>query len=90
MLDQDSLPVGKHKWLVENNACKEGKTSTEILQLSACEEEQFTCNDGKCLDIHQRCNNIEVRFYYISSRLDQNNVGDLTNHYVEGSHSNIL
>ena len=62
MLDQDALPVGKHKWLVENNACKEGQTSSEILQLSGCEEEQFTCNDGKCLDIHQRCNNIEVRF----------------------------
>ena len=62
MLDQDALPVGKHKWLVENNACKEGKTSSEILQLSGCEEEQFTCNDGKCLGIQQRCNNIEVQF----------------------------
>ena len=23
-------------------------------------EEGFTCDDGKCLDISQRCNNIEV------------------------------
>ena len=60
MLDHDSLPIGRHKWLVENNACKEGQTTTQVLQLSGCEEDQFTCNDGKCLDIHQRCNNIEV------------------------------
>ena len=66
MLDHDALPVGRHKWLVENNACKEGKTSAEILQLSACEEDQFTCHDGKCLNINQRCNNIEVRLYYVS------------------------
>ena len=33
----------------------------EILQLSACDEGQFTCDDGKCLDIAQRCNNIEER-----------------------------
>ena len=60
MLDTDSLPVGRHKWLVENNVCQEGKTSTEILQISGCQQEQFTCDDGKCLDISQRCNNIEV------------------------------
>ena len=60
MLDQDSLPVGRHKWLVENNVCNEGETSSEILQLSGCEEGQFTCDDGKCLEMSQRCNNIEV------------------------------
>ena len=60
MLDSDALPVGRHKWLVENNVCKEGETSTEILQLSSCAEEQFTCDDGKCLQMSQRCNNIEV------------------------------
>ena len=61
MLAKDVLPVGTHKWRVENNVCQEGETSVEILQLSACDEGQFTCDDGKCLDISQRCNNIEVR-----------------------------
>ena len=61
LLASDALPVGRHKWLVENNVCQEGETSTEILQLSGCEEEQFTCDDGKCLQMSQRCNNIEVR-----------------------------
>ena len=61
MLAKDVLPVGTHKWRVENNVCQEGETSVEILQLSACDEGQFTCDDGKCLDIAQRCNNIEER-----------------------------
>ena len=44
ILDTDVLPVGRHKWKVEN----EGKTSTQILQLGGCEEGEFTCDDGKC------------------------------------------
>ena len=60
MLDQDTVPVGRHKWLVENNVCNEGKSSSEILLISGCKEDQFTCDDGKCVDISQRCNNIEV------------------------------
>ena len=61
MLDQDSLPVGRHTWQVENDVCSEGLTSTQTLLLSACEEGQYTCHDGKCLDISKRCNNIEVK-----------------------------
>ena len=62
MQDSDRLPVGRHKWRVENNICNEGETSSETLLISACEEGDFTCDDGKCLDISQRCNNIEVRY----------------------------
>ena len=61
MVKQDILPLGRHKWKIENNVCNEGTTSYQILQLSACAQGQFTCDDGKCLDISQRCNNIEVR-----------------------------
>ena len=60
MLDTDALPVGRHKWRVDNNVCNEGRTSSEVLQLSGCTEGQFTCDDGKCLEISQRCNNKEV------------------------------
>ena len=60
MLDADALPVGRHKWLVENNVCNEGLTSPEELLISGCDDTQFTCDDGKCLDISQRCNNVEV------------------------------
>ena len=60
MMDLDALPIGRHKWMAENNVCNEGETSAVVLQISGCDEEQFTCDDGKCIDIHQRCNNIEV------------------------------
>ena len=62
MLDMDTLPVGRHKWRMENNVCNEGVTSSQELQISACSEEQFTCEDGKCIRISQRCNNIEVNY----------------------------
>ena len=60
MMDTDVLPLGRHKWKIENNVCNEGETSDQTLLISGCEEGQFTCDDGKCLDISQRCNNIEV------------------------------
>ena len=60
MLDRDALPVGKHKWRVENNVCNQGETNDETLMISGCQENQFTCDDGKCLNITQRCNNVEV------------------------------
>ena len=64
MMDQDNIPIGRHKWLVLNNACTEGQTSTQELLISGCQENQFTCDDGKCLNIEQRCNNIEVHKNY--------------------------
>ena len=64
MLAQNNLPFGRHKWRIENNICNEGKTSFETLQLSACPDGGFTCDDGKCLHISQRCNNIEVRILF--------------------------
>ena len=64
MMDLDALPVGRHKWMLENNICNEGQTSSMVLQISGCEEGQFTCDDGKCIDIHQRCNNIEVSYLH--------------------------
>ena len=41
--------------MIGNNVCNEGKTSTDILQKIGCEQEPFTCDDGKCLDMSQRC-----------------------------------
>ena len=61
MLDKDMLPLGRHKWLIENNVCSEGKTIIEVLQMRFCDEHQFTCDDGKCIDMSQRCNNLEAQ-----------------------------
>ena len=51
--------IGEIKWLVVNNACNEGNTITEILQLSRCDKAEFSCNGGKCLKTSQRCKTIE-------------------------------
>ena len=60
MLDIDPLPIGKKMWKIDNNVCNQGTTNIQSLLISGCKEEEFTCDDGKCLDITQRCNNIEV------------------------------
>ena len=67
MLDNDRIPMGKHKWIIENNVCTEGVTSAQVLQISGCNEEQFTCDDGKCVRMSQRCNNIEVNKVFFMS-----------------------
>ena len=70
MLDMDALPLGRHQWRVENNVCNQGETSIETIQISACREDQFTCDDGKCLNIKQRCNNIEVSLWLLNNCLN--------------------
>ena len=59
MLDVDALPIGRHQWMVEKNVCNQGEISVENLLISVCKEDQFTCDDGKCLEIGQRCYDIE-------------------------------
>jgi len=61
MMDMDALPIGRHNWKIHNNVCNQGATNIQALLISGCKEEEFTCDDGKCVDITQRCNNIEVK-----------------------------
>ena len=60
MEDKDSLPVGLHSWVAANNTCSLGQTVSVQLQLSACQLEQFTCHNGKCIGMESRCDNVEV------------------------------
>ena len=64
MLEMDALPVGRHNWRINNNVCNQGTTNVQSLLISGCKEDEFTCDDGKCLNITQRCNNIEVICIY--------------------------
>ena len=59
MLDIDGLPIGRHNWKIDNNVCNQGVTNIQPLLISGCKEKEFTCDDGKCINITQRCNNIE-------------------------------
>ena len=63
MEDKDSLPVGLHSWIAANDTCSLGQTVSVQLQLSACQPDQFTCRNGKCVGMESRCDNIEVAFH---------------------------
>ena len=63
-----SYLLGKHKWTVTGDvfACNEGQPYTTLLKLSGCNDEtlkgevegKFTCDDGQCIPMQQRCNQI--------------------------------
>ena len=50
-----TLLLGNHEWEVRNDkGCKAGLLE-KIFTLSTCSDEQFTCNDGLCVDLDLRC-----------------------------------
>ena len=53
--------LGKHNWTIVNDtqSCSKGKPYTTQLKLTGCDEsDQFTCSDGQCVSMDQRCNQI--------------------------------
>ena len=52
--------LGKQTWSVEGDSkkCHEGKPYVTEFKLSSCEESKFTCDDGQCITIEQRCNQV--------------------------------
>ena len=51
-----TLAMGNHEWKMQNDErCQKG-SHTATLALTACTEEEFTCNDGLCLPLDLRCN----------------------------------
>ncbi|XP_069975270.1 uncharacterized protein [Penaeus vannamei] len=46
-------PVGLNNWTVTNDACGSREV---MLRMTSCKERQFSCDDGTCIPIHQRCN----------------------------------
>ena len=56
-----SYALGKHEWTVTNDvySCSNGQPYTTILKLSGCDPVgEFTCNDGQCVNMEERCNQI--------------------------------
>ena len=52
--------LGKQNWTVEGDSkkCHEGKTYHAELKLSSCKDGKFTCDDGQCINMDQRCNQV--------------------------------
>ena len=56
-----SYVLGKHKWNISNDAfvCNNGQPYVTNLKLSGCNPEgEFTCNDGQCVTMEQRCDQL--------------------------------
>ena len=54
-----SYLLGKHSWNVTGDGCNNGQQYTTLLKLSGCNPEgEFTCNDGQCVEMEQRCDQI--------------------------------
>ena len=55
-----SFIVGKYAWTVENDSyeCNEGKPYQVQLKLTGCREGEFTCDDGQCVRMEERCDQV--------------------------------
>ena len=54
---KESYVLGKHKWTVTGDNCNDGKPYTTYLKMTGCNPNgEFTCNDGQCVSMEQRCN----------------------------------
>ena len=56
-----SYVLGQHMWTVTGDVftCQKGKPYTTYLKLSGCSPNgEFTCNDGQCVTMEERCNQI--------------------------------
>ena len=50
--------LGKCNWTIlnDNDGCRDEKVQTTVLKLSGCNpENEFTCDDGQCINMEERC-----------------------------------
>ena len=57
---KDGYALGKQEWTIEgdNINCHKGETYTTFLKLTGCREGSFTCDDGACVSMEQRCDQL--------------------------------
>ena len=58
----ESFTLGRHNWtIIGDQGCNEDLKSdsyTVELKMSGCKEGQFTCDDGQCISLEQRCDQL--------------------------------
>ena len=55
-----SFMLGKYNWTIEGDSvkCNKGKSYRKELKLTGCKDGQFTCDDGQCVKMKERCNQV--------------------------------
>ena len=53
-----SYLLGKHNWTISNDGCRKGKLYNTTLKLTGCAEDEFTCDDGQCIKMERRCDQV--------------------------------
>ena len=57
--DYESHALGRHTWTITGDKCIVGQKSYDAdLKLTLCSETEFTCRDGGCVNMDQRCDQI--------------------------------
>ena len=56
----ESFILGRHNWTIrgDKGCSRDGAESTIELKMSGCQGGNFTCNDGQCVSMNQRCNQL--------------------------------
>ena len=57
---EHSFLLGMSEWTVtgDNVECNKGLPYTTLLKLSGCKDTEFTCHDGQCIKMEERCDQI--------------------------------
>ena len=70
----DTFILGKHSWSISGDSkeCHSGKPYTTKLKLTGCAEGQFTCDDGQCIGMERRCDQVTGREPNCRDESDEN------------------
>ena len=54
-----SFTLGKHNWTIKGDTgCSDDESYVTELKMSGCQKGNFTCNDGQCVNMDVRCNQL--------------------------------
>lgn len=58
--EEMSYAMGKLVWTVSNDTvrCNKGNTYTTALKITSCRDVEFTCSNGDCVSMDQRCDQL--------------------------------
>ena len=56
----NTFTLGRHNWTIrgDKGCSEEGREYTTELKMSGCLEGSFTCDDGQCVSMDERCNQV--------------------------------